>query len=101
MKLFDDNNPTIIGNDVWLGANVVVKQGVKIGDGAVIGANAVITHDVPPYSIVVGVPAKIIKFRFNEKQISLLLNSKWFAYEPKKAKKIIQELYLTIFQEDE
>lgn len=53
--------PIVIGNNVWIGEKVAVLGGVKIGDGAIIGANAVVTHDVPPYSIAVGCPAKIIK----------------------------------------
>ena len=56
---------TVIGNDVWLAANVVVKQGVTVNTGAVIGAGAVVTKDIPPYAIAVGVPAKVIGFRFN------------------------------------
>lgn len=69
---------TIIGNDVWIGHNAVIKQGVTIGDGAVIGSNAVVTKDVPPYAIVVGSPAIIKKFRFDEETIKLLLDYKWW-----------------------
>ena len=57
---------TIIGNDVWIGAQCVIMQGVKIGDGAVIGANSFVNKDVEPFSIVVGSPAKYIKYRFGE-----------------------------------
>lgn len=68
----------IIDNDVWIGANAVIMQGVHISTGAVIGANAVVTKDVPPYAIVVGIPAKIIRYRFPEETIDTLLSSKWW-----------------------
>ena len=67
-----------IGNDVWVCGDVLIKGGVTIGDGAVIGMGAVVTKDVPPYAVVGGVPAKIIKYRFNEKQIKVLLEIKWW-----------------------
>ena len=63
---------TEIGNDVWIGNNVTIKYGVKIGDGAIIGSGAVVTKDVEPYSIVGGVPAKIIKYRFRPDEIEFL-----------------------------
>lgn len=69
---------TVIGNDVWVGKNASIMAGVKIGDGAVIGAGAVVAKDVPPYAIVGGVPAKIIKYRFGEEQIDELLKIKWW-----------------------
>lgn len=69
---------TNIGNDVWIGHNVTIKQGVTIGDGAVVGSNALVTKDVPPYAVVGGVPAKILKFRFEEQMIQGLLQSKWW-----------------------
>lgn len=71
-----------IGNDVWIGANVTFKGGVKIGDGAVIGMNATVTKDVPPYAIVGGLPAKIIKYRMNDKQIKKMLKIKWWNWSP-------------------
>lgn len=67
-----------IGNDVWIGENVLIKGGVKIGDGAVIGMGAVVTKDVEPYSIVGGCPAKLIRKRFDDETINLLIKSKWW-----------------------
>lgn len=72
----------VIGNDVWIGNGAKILQGVKIGDGAVIGAGAVVTKDVPPYSIVAGVPAKVIRPRFDEKIIEDLERLKWWEYGP-------------------
>ena len=69
---------TIIGNDVWIGAKAIIRSGVTIGDGAVIGAGAVVTKDVPPYAIVAGVPAKIIRYRFDEELRKALLAAKWW-----------------------
>lgn len=69
---------TRIGDDVWIGANAVILKGVEIGTGAVIGAGAVVTKDVAPYAIVVGVPAKTLRFRFDDALISRLLESKWW-----------------------
>lgn len=69
---------TYIGNDVWIGKRVIIKAGVRIGDGAIIGAGAVVTKDVPPYAIVAGVPARVIKFRFDEKTIEELLKTQWW-----------------------
>lgn len=85
-------SPAVIGSDVWCGANVVILQGVRIGDGAVIGANAVVSHDIPDYSIAVGIPAKVIKYRFSQEIIEVIKNSKWFDYDLDKAKKVIKSL---------
>jgi len=67
-----------IGNDVWVGYNVTILDGVSIGDGAIIAAGSVVTKDVLPYSIVGGVPAKLIKYRFSEEIILALINLKWW-----------------------
>lgn len=80
--------PIAIGNDVWMGDGVFVKNGVHIGDGAIVGARAVVTKDVPPYAIVVGCPAKVIKYRFSPEIIKELLELKWWRLEDE----IIQQI---------
>ena len=69
---------TIIGNDVWIGQNATILPGVQIGDGAIIGANSVVGSNVAPYTIVVGNPARMVKKRFDEELIALLLRLKWW-----------------------
>jgi len=78
-KLYNEfQNPPIIGNDVWIGSNAIILQGVKIDDGAIIAAGAVVTKNVEPFTIVGGVPAKLIKKRFDEERIKFLLELKWW-----------------------
>lgn len=76
----------IIENDVWIGANSTIMSGVKIGNGAIIGATATITKDVPPYAIVAGNPGKIVKYRFNEEQIESLNKIAWWDWDEEKIK---------------
>jgi len=69
-----------IGNDVWIGQNVYLKSGIRVGDGAVVGAHAIVTKDVPPYAIVAGNPARIIRYRFADPVIERLLQIKWWRF---------------------
>ena len=80
-----------IGNDVWIGSGVKILQGISIGDGAIIGAGAIVTKNVEPYAIYVGVPAKLIKFRFNVDDISLLTSSKWWNWDLNRIKSFSQD----------
>lgn len=73
----------IIGHDVWFGYNCLIKNGVTIGSGAIIGASAVVVKDVPPYSIVAGNPAKVVKMRFDEITIARLLSIAWWNWDIK------------------
>ena len=75
---WDNKGDIIIGNDVWIGYEAVVLSGVTIGDGAIIGTRAVVTKDVPPYTIVGGVPATPIRKRFSDKTIDMLLQMQWW-----------------------
>ena len=75
---WDNKGDIVIGNDVWIGYEAVIMAGVTIGDGAIIGTRAVVTKDVPPYTIVGGVPAKEIRKLFSEEMIAHLLNAKWW-----------------------
>lgn len=75
---FEEFHETSIGNDVWIGAGAIIIGGVRIGDGAIVAAGAVVTNDVEPYTIVGGVPAKPIKYRFSKERIEALLKIKWW-----------------------
>lgn len=86
---WDNKGDIVIGNDVWIGYEAVIMQGVTIGDGAIIGTRAVVTKDVPPYSIVGGVPAKAIRKRFDDNTISRLLQLKWWDWPDERIKKNI------------
>jgi len=87
--------PIVIGNDVWIGHNVSILKGVNIGDGAVIGAGSVVTHDVEPYSVVGGVPARHIKYRFGRGMIQDLMALRWWDWDDEK--KLRNEMF---FQTD-
>lgn len=91
-KAWDNKGNIIIGNDVWIGYDAIILSGVTIGDGAIIGAGAVVTKDVPPYTIVGGIPAKAIRKRFDEKTIKSLLNSKWWDWPEERIAANIQRI---------
>uniref|UniRef100_UPI003FEF84FF CatB-related O-acetyltransferase n=1 Tax=Alistipes shahii TaxID=328814 RepID=UPI003FEF84FF len=74
----------VLGNDVWVGSHVLINSGVTIGDGAVIGAGAVVVKDVPPYAVVGGVPAKVIRYRFSDEIIAKLKELQWWNLPEKK-----------------
>jgi acetyltransferase-like isoleucine patch superfamily enzyme len=75
-----------VGSDVWIGANCFLRNGITVGHGAIIGAGAVITKDIPPYAVVTGVPGKIRKFRFDDKVIEQLLSIGWWDWDLQKIK---------------
>jgi virginiamycin A acetyltransferase len=78
------NGDITIGNDVWIGTDVIILSGVKIGDGAVISTGSIVTKNIPPYGIVAGIPATIIKFRFDEEIVNKLLEIKWWNWTEEK-----------------
>ena len=82
----------VIGNDVWIGADVMILGGVKIGNGAVIGAGAVVAKDIPPYAVVVGNPAKVVKYRFDADTIDWLQNLRWWNWPPEKIRQNWQDM---------
>lgn len=86
---WDNKGDIIIGNDVWIGYEAVILSGVTVGDGAIIGARAVVTKDVPPYTIVGGVPARPIRKRFNDETIAFLEKTRWWNFDKEKIKKLI------------
>lgn len=74
----ENEKAIVIGNDVWIGYGVTIMAGVTIGDGSIIAAGSIVTKDVEPYSIYAGIPAKLLKYRFNDKDISDLIKFKWW-----------------------
>ncbi|ABR35583.1 CatB-related O-acetyltransferase [Clostridium beijerinckii] len=83
---WDNKGDIVIGNDVWIGYDAIIMPGVKIGDGAIIGTRAIVTNDVSPYTIVGGIPAKVIKKRFRDDIILKLLKIKWWDWPYEKIK---------------
>ena len=89
---WDNKGDIVIGNDVWIGYEAVIMPGVKIGDGAIVGTRAVVTKDVPPYTIVGGVPARPIRKRFDDETIDKLLKIKWWDWDKEKIEKNISAI---------
>jgi len=92
IEAWDNKGDIVIGNDVWIGYDVVIMAGVNIGNGAIIGTRAVVTKDVPPYSIVGGVPAQIIRKRFDNEVIKVLEEVKWWDWDYNKIKDNLQAI---------
>lgn len=85
-EAWDKKGDIVIGNDVWIGYEAVILSGVTVGDGAIIGARAVVTKDVPPYTIVGGIPARCIRRRFDEETVTKLRELKWWEWSDEKIK---------------
>lgn len=84
---------SIIGNDVWLGRNVILTNGANIGDGVIAAAGSVIIQDVPDYAIVGGVPARIIRFRYTKEQIAALKRIAWWDWDDEKIRSCHEDFY--------
>lgn len=91
---WDNKGDIRIGNDVWIGYEAVIMSGVTIGDGAIIGTRAVVTKDVPPYTIVGGIPAKPIRKRFSEETISALIELRWWDWPKERIARNIEAIKL-------
>ena len=79
---FPEYAPVVIGHDVWIGMNAMILDGVSIGIGAVIAAGAVVTKDVPAYAVVAGIPARLVKYRFESERCRELIDDRWFLENP-------------------
>lgn len=86
---FVDQKQITIGNDVWIGQRAIIMDGVTVGDGAIVAAGALVTKDVPPFAIVGGVPAKVIKYKFSDEMINRLLEIKWWNLSDDEITKVI------------
>lgn len=91
-KAWDNKGDIVIGNDVWIGYEAVIMAGVTIGDGAIIGTRAVVTKDVPPYTVVGGVPAKSLRQRFDDETVKRLLALKWWDWPAEKIRRHLEDI---------
>ena len=89
---WDNKGDIIVGNDVWIGFEAVIMAGVTIGDGAIVASRAVVNKDVPPYTIVGGVPAKPIRKRFSDEKIAELLDMKWWNWDEEEIRQKLPEI---------
>ena len=89
---FSESRRTTIGNDVWIGVGAIILDGVKVGDGACIAAGAIVTKDVEPYAIVGGVPARVLKKRFDDNTASILMSSKWWDWDIETLQRLAAEM---------
>ena len=89
---WDNRGDIVIGNDVWIGYETVIMAGVTVGDGAIIGTRAVVTKDVPPYTIVGGIPARPIRRRFSEETIAGLLRLQWWDWPAERIRKKLRAI---------
>ena len=87
-----------IGHDTWIGHGAIIQPGVTVGDGAIVGSGAIVTKDVPPYAIVVGIPAEIIKYRFPEETIAALQRIRWWDWSYETIKKRLDDFHRDIGQ---
>lgn len=89
LDAWDNRGDIVIGNDVWIGYEAIIRAGVKIGNGAIIGTRSIVTKDVQPYEIVAGTPAKVIRKRFDQETIELLEKLKWWDKDFEEIKRLI------------
>ncbi len=92
MRELSNKGDTVVGNDVWIGENATILPGVRVGDGAIIGTRSVVGSDVPPYSIVVGDPARVMRKRFDDELIGLLLRLRWWDRDIDEIRRMIPTL---------
>lgn len=90
LKSYESKGDTVIGNDVWVGMEAMIMPGVKIGNGAVVAARSVVTKDIPPYTVVGGNPAKVIKKRFSDEEIEILERIRWWDLDINSIRKIME-----------
>lgn len=101
LENFEESKRIIIGNDVWIGRKCMIMDGVTVNDGAIVAAGAIVTKDVPPYAIVGGVPAKVLKYRFTTDIVDKLLEIKWWNIPDNKMMRYIDKFHAPILSVEE